>query len=281
MQQFKTLMLREWMQQRQTWIRMGIWIPIIFWAAMYAFLLKFGMPDFQDAQIKDTYLLTNLGLRYQTGFIAFLAFIGILLMIPGLPYRDLDDKSVAFWRSLPVTDSSAVIVPVLMNAIVLPLMAIMTAIALNLLLSAPLWAGDLSFKLGLDLLLVYIGASLQAAFTLLWFLPVVLLLAVGNSLVRRWGIAIVLIGTPTLENMLSRLFNGHLYANFLHVYFSGFNDIQDYVYFLSYFSEHVNLGLQFTSLLNYIVNWPFFFVLLSSAACLYALILRRKNGQTA
>jgi hypothetical protein len=157
----------------------------------------------------------------------------------------------------------------------------MTAIALNLLLSAPLWIGDLSFKLGLDLLLVYIGGSLQAAFTLLWFLPLVLLLAVGNSMVRRWGIVIVLIGTPILENMLSRLFNGHLYANFLTVYFSGLNDIQEYVYFLSYFSETIHLGLQFSTLLSYIVSWPFVFVLLSSAACLYALILRRKHGQTA
>ncbi len=188
---------------------------------------------------------------------------------------------MAFWRSLPVTDSSAVVVPVLMNAIVLPLMAIMTALSLNLLLSAPLWIGDLSFKLGFDLLLVYIGGSLQAAFTLLWFLPVVLLLAVGNSLVRRWGIAIVLIGTPILENMLSRLFNGHPYANFLHIYLSGFSGIQDNVYFLTYFSEQANLALQFTSLLRYLINWPFFFVLLSCTACLYALIWRRKHGQTA
>ncbi len=88
MQQFKTLMLREWMQHRQSWLRLGIWIPIIFWAVLYAFLLKFGVPDFQDAQVKDAYLLTNLGLYYQTGCITFLAFIGILLMIPGLPYRE-------------------------------------------------------------------------------------------------------------------------------------------------------------------------------------------------
>ncbi|WP_297577345.1 hypothetical protein [uncultured Deefgea sp.] len=281
MQQFKTLMLREWLQQRRSWLLLGLWTPVIAWALLYIVLIYQGMPQFNSATISDAAKVANFGISTQSSMVLYIALIGVLLTIPGLPYRDKDDKSLSFWRSLPINEANAVIVPVLMNALLLPLLAIVLAIGLNLLLSAPLWIPHWTALMGANLLLAFVGFSLQALLALLWFLPLVLLLALGNSTVRRWGIVIVLIGAFMAQSLLGSLSNYAPASRFVDIYFSGLFGVMDQIDLGRFLSASSNLSAQVGNLLRFAINPPFIITLLISGLCLTALIWRRKAGQTA
>ncbi|WP_157670750.1 hypothetical protein [Chitinibacter sp. GC72] len=281
MQQFKTLMLREWMQHRKSWLILGLWTPVIAWALLYLLLFYQGLPQFNDATMSDTTKIASFGINAQSGFVFFLALIGVLLTIPGLPHRDKDDKSLAFWRSLPLDDRAAVIAPMLMNGLLLPLMAIITAIVLNFLLSAPLWMASANAELLKNMMLALLGGSLQGLLTLLWFSPLVLLLALGNSVIRRWGMAIVLIGGLLFEIALIRLSNYATGSNFVDIYFSGLFGIMTRVDFLGFLHANANLPEQISMLTRFIANPQFAAAIIVSVLSLVALIWRRKTGHTA
>ncbi|WP_348943711.1 hypothetical protein ABHF33_09340 [Chitinibacter sp. FCG-7] len=281
MQQFKTLMLREWMQHRRSWLILGLWTPVIAWALLYLVLFYQGLPQFNDAAMADTAKIASFGINAQSGFVFYLALIGVLLTIPGLPHRDKDDKSLAFWRSLPLDDRAAVIAPMLMNGLLLPLMAIVSAIVLNFLLSAPLWIASANAELVKNMMLALLGGSLQGLLTLLWFSPLVLLLALGNSVIRRWGMAIVLIGGVLFETALMRLSNYATGSNFVDIYFSGLFGIMTRVDFLGFLHANANLPEQISMLTRFIANPQFAAAIIVSAICLTVLIWRRKTGHAA
>lgn len=281
MQQFKTLMLREWMQHRRSWLLLGLWMPIIAWTLLYLLLFYQGMPQFNSTSISDAARVASFGVSAQTSMVLYIALIGVLLTIPGLPYRDKDDKSLSFWRSLPINEANAVIVPVLMNALLLPLLAIVSALGLSVLLSAPLWLPSLTASMGMNVLLALFGFSLQALLALLWFLPLVLLLALGNSTIRRWGIVIVLIGAFIVQSLLGSLSNYAPASRFVEIYFSGLSGAMNQIDLDYFLGTASNLSEQIANLVRFAINVPFVIALLISGLCLAALIWRRKAGQTA
>ncbi|MGL6040187.1 MAG: hypothetical protein ACRC01_03180 [Deefgea sp.] len=281
MQQIKTLMLREWMQHRRSWLLLGMWTPVIAWALLYLVLFYQGMPQFNSASISDAAKVASFGVSAQSSMVLYIALVGVLLTIPGLPYRDKDDKSLSFWRSLPINEAGAVIVPVLMNALLLPLLAIVLAIGLNLLLSAPLWISSWTAQSGVNVLLAFVGFSLQALLSLMWFLPLVLLLALGNSTIRRWGIVIVLIGAFMAQSLLGSLSNYAPASRFVDIYFSGLFGVMNQIELDRFLGAGSNIPEQIGNLLRFAINPPFVITLLISGLCLAALILRRKAGQTA
>jgi ABC-2 type transport system permease protein len=281
MQQFKTLLLREWMQHRRSWLILGLWSPVVVWALVYLVLLNGGIPQLNDAEQPYTIKIASMVINMQSSFVFFLALIGVLLTIPGLPYRDKDDKSLAFWRSLPIDERAAVVAPALMNGLLLPLMAIVSAIALNLLLSAPLWVENLNAELAKNLALTFVGASLQSLLTLLWFSPLVLLLALGNSVIRRWGMALVLIGGLLLQILLIQQTNHAPASKFVDIYFSGLFGVMEHQLLDFLGAGNINLPEQMTTLTRFVANPAFAIALTVSALCLAALICRRKTGQSA
>lgn len=280
MQQFKTLLLREWLQQRRSWLRIALFTPLIGWALLYLFVLKAGVP--QGFAYGGTPLLNmaSFGLISQSVFIGIIALIGVLINLPSLPYRDQDDKSLAFWRSLPINDAKAVAAPLLMNALLLPLMAISLAFALGLLLSAPLWLYDFQFAVARELILLFNRLVLGTLLGLMWFLPLVLLLTLGNSLLRRWGMLLVIVGVYMLDNVLSNLI-GHtpivdqisLSLRVIQQLMLPFNG-----------ASFVHLALaarQISDLPRYVANVEFLQALAWIATLFAALVWQRKRGLSA
>ena len=159
--------------------------------------------------------------------------------------------------------------------------AIVSALGLNVLLSAPLWVSGLTASMGVNVLLALLGFSLQALLVLLWFLPLVLLLALGNSTIRRWGIVIVLIGAFMVESLLGSLSHYAPASRFVDIYFSGLFGVMNQVQLGRFLDLNSNLTEQIGHLLRFAINVPFFITLLISGLCLAALIWRRKAGQTA
>ncbi|MCB5197157.1 hypothetical protein [Deefgea salmonis] len=277
MQQFKTLMLREWLQQRQSWLRMAILIPLIGWAILYLFVLKLGIPVGFYANHQPLFNLAIFGLVGQSSLIAVISLIGVLIHIPSLAYRDIDDKSLAFWRSLPVNDGQAVAAPLLMNAIVLPLLSISTAFALGLFLSAPLWLSGLQSDHIQSVLLAFTRVIWGAALGLIWFLPLVLVLAVGNSLVRRWGILLALIAVYVCNNMMSNLIGITPIGNQIDVSMSMVSQL-----LLPFENDHPSLiSSQLSQLPAYIFNLHFLQTIVSIIALVAVLVWQRQRGITA
>lgn len=277
MQQFKTLMLREWLQQRQSWLRIAIAIPLIGWAILYLFVLKLGIPAGFYANHQPLFNLAIFGLVGQSSLIAVISLIGVLIHIPSLAYRDIDDKSLAFWRSLPVNDGQAVAAPLLMNAIVLPLLTISTAFALGLFLSAPLWLSGLQWDHIQSVLLAFTRVIWGAALGLIWFLPLVLVLAVGNSLVRRWGILLALIAVYVCNNMMSNLIGITPIGNQIDVSMSMVSQL-----LLPFENDHPSLiSSQLSQLPAYIFNLHFLQTIVSIIALVAVLVWQRQRGITA
>ncbi|QLI81308.1 hypothetical protein HZU75_07095 [Chitinibacter fontanus] len=281
MQQFKTLMLREWMQHRRSWLILGLWSPVIVWALVYLVLLTQGTPQFSDNIATNSSKIAAWVISAQTSFVLYFSLIGVLFTVPGLPYRDKDDKSLAFWRSLPINERAAVGAPILMHGIVLPLLAITAAIGLNVLLSAPMWITHLSAgQLGVLLAGVF-GTILQGLLSLIWLLPLVLLLALGNSAVRRWGMVLVIIGAAVAQSYLSKMLPSLAASRFVEVYFSGLFGIISHVDFLNLMASPGQAAEQFSFVSSFALNLPFVINLAVSALCIGALIWRRQTGQTA
>lgn len=281
MQQFKTLLLREWMQHRKSWLLLGLWSPVIVWALVYLVLLSQGIPQLSSNSSTDTTKLASIIVSAHASFVLYFSVIGVLITVPGLPYRDKDDKSLAFWRSLPIDERSAVGVPVLMHGILLPLLAISAAIALNLLLSAPLWITQLPIAQIAQLPVALLVGSLQSLVSLLWLLPLVLMLALGNSLIRRWGMVLICIGALAAQSVLSKLLHHLPAVRFVEIYFSGLFGITSHIDFLSSIAKVGSPVDQFDFVGTYVINAPFVISLLVSVLCVMALIWRRQTGQTA
>lgn len=190
MKTFQTLLLREWLQHGRRWWLIAL-VPLAFG------LLGLSLGHVQvggDASPVATLLITA------TVYTALLSGVGWLvayIQSGGLARRDWQDRSIEFWRSLPVSDAAAVGATVLMNLVLLPLLLMVLAIPSGLLAAAvlvgrglgwsvlaglpwtdavgPLLAGALRMVLG----------SLLASF---WIAPVALLSMAAAAWLKRWGV---------------------------------------------------------------------------------------------
>ncbi|WP_374586610.1 hypothetical protein [Ideonella dechloratans] len=190
MKTFQTLLLREWLQHGRRWWLIAL-VPLAFG------LLGLSLGHVQvggDASPVATLLITA------TVYTALLSGVGWLvayIQSGGLARRDWQDRSIEFWRSLPVSDTAAVGATVLMNLVLLPLLLMVLAIPSGLLAAAvlvgrglgwsvlaslpwtdvagPLLAGALRMTLG----------SLLASF---WIAPVALLSMAAAAWLKRWGV---------------------------------------------------------------------------------------------
>ncbi|WP_027469770.1 hypothetical protein [Deefgea rivuli] len=280
MQQFKSLLQREWLQQHRSWLSIALFTPLIGWALFYLFVLKAGFPPGFSHGGTPLLNMASLGLIGQSSLIGIVTLVGVLINIPGLPYRDQDDKSLAFWRSLPISDVKAVAAPLLMNALVLPLMAITLAFAMGLLLSAPLWLYDFHFAAARDLILVFNRVVLGALLGLVWFLPLVMLLTLGNSFIRRWGMLLVIVGVFMLDNVMSNVIGHEPIGDQIGLSFSA---IKQLIFpFNGASFEHLAFsGQELSNLVLYVANGHFLQALVWTAVLFAALVWQRQRGVTA
>ena len=149
--------------------------------------------------------------------IAFAACFAIFFYACGTLYEERKNRSVLFWKSLPLTDGQTVVSKALVAIVLAPLLAVALAIVFNLIsmgicVIAQLWAGYLdlpaifgnpdSFRLPIKLL-----GALPVYF--LWAMPTVGLLLMVSALAKGnpllWILAIPL-GTGFVLYTLNSMF---------------------------------------------------------------------------
>lgn len=193
-----TLLQREWMQHKRGWLIAALAPPLIFAAILLVPAAKVqGLPA-DKLGIAATMVLS----------ICTLAVYGICLLValfqlPGLARRDVQDRSIEFWLSLPGRPSESVAATVLAHAWLAPLGGLLIGAVLGWPLAAAVvvkqeglaaiadipWGEMLSAFLPM-LLRVAAGTALS----LLWLAPVIATLMAASSWLKRLGVPVVLVG---------------------------------------------------------------------------------------
>ncbi len=187
-----TLMQREWLQYRFTWL-MLLLIPV----ALAVLVLGVAQVDLQtDSGVPPPLALAAGTMAVTLGVMTVLASVSGLLTVIGLARRDHNDRSVEFWLSLPISHTRSLLVPMLVHLVLVPLAAFAAGLLVGLLLSMLLvarvhgltdWfalpAGDVLSSVAVAV--VRVGAGWPML--ILWLSPLILLAMLMFAWLRRWG----------------------------------------------------------------------------------------------
>jgi hypothetical protein len=209
-QRFRSLMLREWMQHRTGWLVLMV-LPSLLAAGLSLFDgrgIDVRIGD-NDSQLS---LLSTLPAALQTvgwtvattGLALLLVCLTVAVQLSGLARRDQQDRSIEFWRSLPVSHLQGVGATVLMHLLVLPLIAVtaallgaqlVAALAIVLHNGALAWLQQPWLVLLTSLLLAVARLWLGLLMAVLWLSPVLLLTMAASAWLKRWALPVVLAGS--------------------------------------------------------------------------------------
>ncbi|PRC92005.1 hypothetical protein [Solimicrobium silvestre] len=236
----------KWLIRREFWEHKGsfFWAPLIVAAIMSVFILgivslgvsadnirgTYGevndtqvsmstlaaqVSDAQKAQLANT--MANAYMFVTAPLFIVLSFIVFFYCLSSL-YEERRDRSILFWKSLPVSDGMTVLSKLMMAAGVAPLITIAVATVTSLLVLL-MFCAALAFK-GINVfgLLLSTPALYAAPFQLLGMLPIYLLWALPTIgwllMVSAWARSKVFlwaVGVPCLSMALlvwaERLFN--------------------------------------------------------------------------
>ena len=199
---FRTLLLREWMQHRTGWLVLMVLPTLV--------MLGLGLLDGDAVQVGsvdagrlETLPLVLQALFWTVGTLALaLLLVGLTLLaqLPGLARRDQQDRSLEFWRSLPVSHAEGVGATVLMHLLLLPAAVVLASVAggqLVVLVTTVLHHGPLAWlqlpwgqllpSFGLGTLRLLLGLLLG----MLWLSPLLLLTMAASAWLKRWAVPVV------------------------------------------------------------------------------------------
>ena len=181
-----------WLIRREFWENRAIWLlpavvgAILVLASLFAGYRLFGRMD-----------LSTLRAVLQTGAIDGMVMVAILFVVVMLIYStwyvmdclhaDRKDRSILFWKSLPISDASTVLWKLATALIVIPLVyfaaADLTTLLMAFIISVragtyALWRGDLWLQIQIFWLYLIVT-------TAVWFLPVTAWLLVVSAWAKR------------------------------------------------------------------------------------------------
>lgn len=210
MDQFFTLMRREWMQHRIGWL-------VVMAAPSLLFLLaglidgrvmhvtiggdeSSTVPALQSLPIA----LQTLGWTVATAMVTLVvACLTALVQLPGMARRDVQDRSIEFWRSLPTSDVRSVGATVLMHLLVMPALAVTAGLAgaqLVALLAITTQQGPMAWltqpwgtvlpAIAVVALRLLLGLTLAVA----WLSPLLMLTMAASAWLKRWALPALVVG---------------------------------------------------------------------------------------
>lgn len=192
-----TLMLREWMQHKRGWLITALAPPLLFLVMLPLGQLQ-GLPN---DHLEIVALMITV---VSASFIYAICLLVASIQLPGLARRDMQDRSIEFWLSLPGRPSESVAATVLTHAWLVP----MGGMLIGALFGLPIAAAVLGLKGSPgSLAMIHWGNVLAYAVptlvrglagTLLMtlaLLPVLLPMMAASAWLKRLGVPLVLVGT--------------------------------------------------------------------------------------
>ena len=189
---FSTLLLREWIQHKRGWLLTLILPPAII-LAILPFGHADGLPDHAIAAGLIIVLATPLALLA-------IAAISVAFQLSGLARRDVQDRSIEFWLSLPSTHSESLAATLCAHVLLVPLAAVVFGFGVGYVMAAAVvmksaglaavaaipWGQVTALALPA---VVRIVAGVVLA--LVWVAPLVLALMAASAWLKRWSVAAV------------------------------------------------------------------------------------------
>lgn len=196
MNRFATLLRREWLQHQRGWIVLLV-LPLLALLAIASFgTITLG----EGEEMPNALALTMMVAMGLVALTVGLAWGASMLMAPGLARRDVQDRSIEFWLSLPVSNVQAVSATLLMHLLALPWAAVAVGLLGGLLVS-PVIIGKvfgLSAWFSLpwsELLMVAAALALRlfvgVLLATLWLSPLTLGTMAASAWLKRWGVPAV------------------------------------------------------------------------------------------
>ena len=192
---FKTLVLREWMQHGRGWWILAATPLIVLLISLAVGGVRVDGPD------SATSVALVIGGGYPLALI-FLVWLVIGIQASGLGRRDQQDRSIEFWRSLPVSDVQSVAATTLTHLVLLPLGITAIGVACGLLVgplvSLRLFGVHEFAQLPWSSLLTLTAAGgarllLGSLLASLWVAPLLLLGMAASAWLKRWGLPVVVL----------------------------------------------------------------------------------------
>lgn len=195
----------KWLIKREFWEHKGafVWAPLVVGAMVFllgATILFYGQ-DTSSAVISKNFSAFTMGIT--TVPILFVTYCVSLFYLAATMYDERKDRSILFWKSLPISDAATVLSKAAMALIVAPALAYIIAIGFGLLLLmlfavAPPFSGQVSWGTlfdGVELVPLFLLGSIPVY--ALWALPTVGVLLLVSAWARsspmRWVVSLPLV----------------------------------------------------------------------------------------
>ncbi|MBV8034254.1 hypothetical protein [Roseateles sp.] len=204
-----TLLLREWMQHKRGWLITAFAPPTLFLA-----MLPFG--HVSDLPLEHRELLALAILLVSACAVFAICLLVALFQLPGLARRDVQDRSIEFWLSLPGRPSESLAATVLAHAWLAPLggAVVGTLFGLPIAMSVLAAQGGGGAVAGVDwnevaaaalpLLLRGLAGTLPL---LLWLAPLIFVLMAASAWLKRLGVPLVFVGGLVAVLVLDKVYS--------------------------------------------------------------------------
>lgn len=202
------LMLREWMQHKRGWL-LTLALPPALVLALLPFGQAHGLPE-------DQPLAAGLIVVMATSM-ALLAIAGLsaAFQLPGLARRDVQDRSIEFWLSLPAGNTESLMATLLAHVMLVPLAAVVFGFGVGYVIAAAVmlkvagFAGLAAVPWGQVTTLALPGMLRLAAgvvLALVWLAPLVLMVMAAAAWLKRWAVAAIAAATVITCAILPKLY---------------------------------------------------------------------------
>lgn len=219
MSRFMTLLQREWMQHHRGWLAL-ILAPIVLGLGLLTVADKVEVGGLHD----PVALMVGCTIAGTLGSLA-IAWIALGFQASGLARRDVQDRSIEFWLSLPVGHAESIGATLLFHGLLMQCLALVLGFAGSQLLGLTLvavtfgptawfdlpWAELLKADIT-GLLRLLLGVLLASV----WLLPLWLPLMAASAWLKRWGLPALAVAVGGGHLLLSQAYGIDTIGRTLH-----------------------------------------------------------------
>lgn len=219
MKRFTTLLHREWMQHRIGWlVLMGLPSGLMLIAALFG-KLSINLSEEASGHLPPPVVFAIGSIAVLAVLTMSLAWLASMIQSPGLARRDVQDRSIEFWLSLPASHSESLGATLLMHLLIVPWLALLAGLAGGFIVSIItvvrfFGIGDwLTLPWGtIAVTTVFLSLRLMIGLLLatLWLSPIVLGTMAASAWLKRWGLPAVIGSVVIGGQVLDRLYGSRI-----------------------------------------------------------------------